>query len=304
MSYKKSPEKKRKRTGTERKEAAMGYLFILPYSALFIIFTGIPFVAAFVLSFLNVKFISRLDNLQFVWFDNFVRAFQSQEVMAALGRSGLYTLIYVPLIMVFGFVLAYLLNKGVFCKKFIRSTVFLPYVSNMIAIGVVFKVLMNTKGPLEGLYNFLGMDRPFFLNLQLALPTIAVIAVWKGIGLNMLTFLGALQNVPVELVEAAEIDGASKWQQIRNVVIPSISSTTFFLLISSIITSLQNYTIIQAFTEGGPGQATTTMAVSIVKTAFMSYETSYASAQALIIFAIVMVFTIIQWRGQKKWVNE
>ena len=102
---------------------------------------------------------------------------------------------------------------------------------------------------------------------RLALPTVALIAVWKGVGLNMITYLGALQNVPTELDEAAQIDGANKWQRIKNVVIPMISPTTFFLIISSIITSLQNFTVIQSLTEGGPGQSTTVMALSIVRTA-------------------------------------
>lgn len=137
----------------------------------------------------------------------------------------------------------------------------------------------------------------------MALPTVVVISVWKGVGLNMITYLAALQDVPAELLEAAQLDGANKWQQIKNVVIPKVSPTTFFLLISSILTSLQNFTVIQALTGGGPGQATTVMSVNIVRTAFTKYETSFASAQAMIIFAIVMIITLIQWRGQKKWVN-
>lgn len=135
---------------------------------------------------------------------------------------------------------------------------------------------------------------------RLALPTVALIAVWKGVGLNMITYLGALQNVPTELDEAAQIDGANKWQRIKNVVIPMISPTTFFLIISSIITSLQNFTVIQSLTEGGPGQSTTVIALSIVRTAFVQNNTAFASAQAMVIFLIVMVITLIQWRGQKK----
>ena len=118
---------------------------------------------------------------------------------------------------------------------------------------------------------------------RLALPTVALIAVWKGVGLNMITYL-----------EAAQIDGANKWQRIKNVVIPMISPTTFFLIISSIITSLQNFTVIQSLTEGGLGQSTTVMALSIVRTAFVQNNTAFA------IFLIVMVITLIQWRGQKK----
>lgn len=137
---------------------------------------------------------------------------------------------------------------------------------------------------------------------------VVLIAVWKGIGLSFLTYLGALQNVDKSQVEAAEIDGANKWQQIKNVVInvviPAVAPTTFFLTISSIITSLQNFTVIQSLTDGGPGQATTVMSLNIVNTAFVKYETSYAAAQALVMFAIVMVITLIQWRGQKKWADQ
>ena len=149
------------------------------------------------------------------------------------------------------------------------------------------------------------MENPPLLLLsdKFALPTVALIAVWKGVGLNMITYLGALQNVPTELDEAAQIDGANKWQRIKNVVIPMISPTTFFLIISSIITSLQNFTVIQSLTEGGPGQSTTVMALSIVRTAFVQNNTAFASAQAMVIFLIVMIITLIQWREQKKWVN-
>ena len=226
--------------------------------------------------------------------------------LPALGRTGLYTLIYVPVIMVLSFILAYLLNKGVFWAKGIRSMFFLPYVSNMVAVAVVFQLMLGPRGPFYLLQKFFGVEDPIIplLNQKWALPVVVLIAVWKGIGLNFLTYLGALQNVDKSQVEAAEIDGANKWQQIKNVVIPAVAPTTFFLTISSIITSLQNFTVIQSLTDGGPGQATTVMSLNIVNTAFVKYETSYAAAQALVMFAIVMVITLIQWRGQKKWADQ
>lgn len=305
MSTTKTKKKRYKMSRAERSEAITGYLFVLPYLIAFVIFTGIPFVSAFALSFLNVKFISKLDNLKFVGLQNFVRMFTSSDAMSAMGRTLIYSLIYVPVIMVVGFVLAYLLNKEVFWKKGIRSMMFLPYVSNMMAIAIVFQLILGPRGPLYLLQKFFGSENPVIplLDLKWALPVVVLIAVWKGMGLNILTYLGALQSVPPELLEAAEIDGANRWQQIKNVVIPGVSPTTFFLLISSIITSLQNFTVIQALTEGGPGQSTTVMSVNIVRTAFTQYDTSYAAAQALVIFIIVMIITVIQWRGQKKWVN-
>jgi multiple sugar transport system permease protein len=270
----------------------------------FTIFTGIPFLIAIVMSFLNVKYITRLDNLKFVGFQNFIKIFNNKEIMQSLLRTFQYSLVYVPLIMLVGFVFAFILNKGVFLKNTTRSLVFMPYVSNMVAVAVIFKVLLGNNSPILVALRNMGMNPPLLLqNLKLALPTVAVISVWKGVGLNMVVYLGALQEVPSELIEAAQIDGASKWQRIRNVIIPMISPTTFFLLISSIIGSFQNFTCIQALTEGGPGQATTVMSVNIVRTAFTKFETSLASAMALIMFGIVMIVTLIQWRGQKKWVN-
>lgn len=306
MANSATPALKKKKTPFWKTEAFQGYLFVTPYLIAFTIFTGIPFISAFVLSFTNVKFISKLDNLKFVGLKNFIRFFSSSEAMAALGRSALYTLIYVPVIMVLAFVLAYLLNKGVFWAKGIRSMFFLPYISNMVAVAVVFQLLLGPRGPFYLLQKFFGSADPILplLNQKWALPAVVLISVWKGIGLNFLTYLGALQGVDKSLIEAAEIDGANKWAQIRNVVIPAVAPTTFFLTISSIITSLQNFTVISSLTDGGPGQATTVMSINIVNTAFVKYETSYASAQALVVFVIVMIITAIQWRGQKKLENE
>lgn len=301
---KKNSAVKVKTSVAQKKENRSGWMFITPYLVFFTVFTGIPFIMAIAMSFLNVKYITKLDDLQFVGLQNFIRMFQDKEIMMSLLRTFEYTLVYVPLIMILGFALAYILNKGVFCKNGIRSLIFMPYVSNMVAIAIVFKVLLGNASPLITGLQSLGFDPPLLLqDPHLALPTTAIIAVWKGVGLNMVVYLGALQDVPSELVEAAQIDGATKWQRIRHVIIPMISPTTFFLLISSITGSFQNFAIIQALTEGGPGQATTVMSINIVRTAFTKYETSLASAMALVMFGIVMIVTLIQWRGQKKWVN-
>ncbi|WP_349947803.1 sugar ABC transporter permease [Lacrimispora sp. BS-2] len=306
MSKEKTPvfKTKEKASIAQKKENRYGWLFISPYLIFFTVFTGIPFVIAIVMSFLNMKYITRLDNLKFVGLQNFIKVFTNKEIMASLIRTFQYSLVYVPLIMILGFVLAFMLNNGVYMKKAMRSLVFMPYVSNMVAVAVIFKVLLGNNSPVIVALRNMGFDPPLLLlNLKLALPTVAMISVWKGVGLNMVVYLGALQEVPAELLEAAQIDGATKWQRIRSIIIPMISPTTFFLVISSIIGSFQNFTCIQALTEGGPGQATTVMSVNIVRTAFTKYETSLASAMAFVMFALVMIVTLIQWRGQKKWVN-
>ncbi len=306
MNKEKTPisKAKEKTSIAQKKEDRYGWLFIFPYLIFFTVFTGIPFVIAVVMSFLNVKYITRLDNLKFVGLQNFIKIFTNKEILNSLLRTFQYSLVYVPVIMILGFVLAFMLNNGIYMKKAMRSMVFMPYVSNMVAVAVIFKVLLGNNSPMIIALRNMGFNPPLLLqSLKLALPTVAMISVWKSVGLNMVVYLGALQEVPSELLEAAQIDGATKWQRIHNIIIPMISPTTFFLLISSIIGSFQNFTCIQALTEGGPGQATTVMAVNIVRTAFTKYETSLASAMAFVMFVIVMIVTLIQWRGQKKWVN-
>lgn len=287
-----------KRYKRQKHENRIGYLFITPYLIGFLIFQGIPFLLAFIFGFMNVRYPNRIGEATFVGFDQFVRFFNDKLSLEALGRTGIYTLIYVPLIMVIGFILAAAINQKIYCRNVVRTMLFMPYVSNMMAVAMVFIVMLGPTGPIGS-----ALGVPLLFDTSTALPAVTVIGVWKGLGLNMVTYLGALQNVPRDLLEAADIDGAGRWKKIVHVTIPMVSPTTFFLLISSIITSLQNYTTIQTLTQGGPGRATTVMSIQIVRTAFTSYQTSYASAMAIIMFAIVMVFTAIQWRGQKTWVN-
>lgn len=296
---------KSRRSIAQKKENLAGAIFITPYLVGFTIFQGLPFLIAMVLGFTNVRYISKIGEASFIGIDNFIRMFTDVDTMKALGRTGLYSLIYVPLIMICGFFIAYMVNKGIHFKNIVRSMFFLPYVSNMVAVAVVFKLLLGPSGPVVSLLTAVGMENPPYLlyGLNTALPTVVCIAVWKGLGLNFITYLAALQNVSPDLLEAAEIDGANKWQKINNIIIPMISPTTFFLLISSVITSLQNFTTIQALTGGGPGQATTVMSVNIIRTAFSNFQTGYASAQAIVMFLIVLGITLFQWVGQKKWVN-
>ncbi len=287
-----------KRFKRQAHENRVGYLFVTPYLIGFLVFQGIPFLLAFVFGFMNVRYPNRIGEATFVGFDQFVRFFNDKLSLEALGRTGIYTLIYVPLIMVVGFILAAAINQKIYCRNVVRTMLFMPYVSNMMAIAMVFIVMLGPTGPIGS-----ALGVPLLFDTATALPAVTVIGVWKGLGLNMVTYLGALQNVPRDLLEAADIDGAGRWKKIVHVTIPMVSPTTFFLLISSIITSLQNYTTIQTLTQGGPGRSTTVMSIQIVRTAFTSYQTSYASAMAIIMFAIVMIFTAIQWRGQKTWVN-
>lgn len=145
--------------------------------------------------------------------------------------------------MVVGFVLAMIVNKGIHWKGAIRGMVFLPYVSNMVAVAVVFKILLGQSGPFYQIMQFLGVENPPLLLLsdKFALPTVALIAVWKGVGLNMITYLGALQNVPTELDEAAQIDGCNHFTIYARIITPLAKPSIATMILFSFVWTWNDY---------------------------------------------------------------
>lgn len=300
------PARKRKLPGFKQREQQLGYLFILPFAVGFLIFHATPALISFIISATNMRFLSNLGNLKFVGLSNFIELFQDAEVMAALGRSFLYSLMYVPIIVLAGLLLAVLVNCRIYARGAIRTALFMPYISNMVAIAIVWSVMLDYRdGPINQLLRSLGCKNPpmWLMGEHTALLTIVLIAAWQGVGLYMVTYLAALQNVPQDLYEAATLDGAGSLGKFLHITVPLISPTTFFLLITAIIGSFQNFGIIQVLTKGGPGDASTTMAISVYNASFEQYRMGYATAQAVVLFVIILLFTVIQWQGQKRWVT-
>jgi multiple sugar transport system permease protein len=296
---------RKKKMSMGKKEALTGVLFIIPYSIGFLIFHGIPLILSVIFSMTDLRFISKLDKTKFIFLDNFIEMFHDTYFWAAFSKSVIYTLIYVPLIMVISLLLAILVNKKIYARNTVRTMIFMPYVSNIVAIALVWSLLLAPDGAINNLLRTFGMtNTPMWLmGIKTSLPTVAMIAVWQGMGLQFVTYLAALQGVPRELLEASQIDGANRWKSFIHVTLPMISPTTFFLLITSIICSLKNFDIVQVLTEGGPGSSSRVLSLNIVRETFASYRMGYASAQAIFVFIFILVITIIQWRGQKKYVN-
>lgn len=306
MASSTTANRKSKLSGFRLQEQRLGYLFIFPFAAGFLIFQAVPAVISFVLSTTNMHFLSDTSNLKFIGLQNFIELFQDDEAMSALGRSFLYSVIYVPVIVLFGLLLATLINSRIYARGAIRTALFMPYISNMVAIAIVWSVILDYRdGPINHILRNLGIGNPpmWLMGEHTALLTIVLIAAWQGVGLYMVTYLAALQNVPRELYESAKLDGAGSFQRFRKITVPMISPTTFFLIITAIINSFQNFGIIQVLTQGGPGEASTTMAISVYKASFVQYRMGYATAQAVVLFILILIFTIIQWKGQKWWVN-
>jgi multiple sugar transport system permease protein len=207
---------------------------------------------------------------------------------------------------VFSLLMAYLMNKSFKFRTFSRTMIFMPYVANVMAVSIVFNVILNPfEGPVNAFLRIIGVENPpmWLIDPKMALPVTALVATWQNLTFQTIVFLAAMQEVPAELFEAADIEGAGSWTTFRRIILPWISPTTFFLVVTTIIGSTQNFSGIYTLTRGGPGEATEVAIINIYKNAFEFNKFSFASAQSLILFAILLVITIIQWKGQKKWVH-
>ncbi len=287
-----------------KKEARTAWLFITPYLIGYFLFHFLPIFLSVILSLTDIRFISNLSDVSFIGLGNYIEMFTDKDFINAFTNSIAFTVMYVPTIMVLGLCLALLINQKVFFRNTLRGMIFMPYVSNMVAIAVVWSILLDPiSGPINNLLRSLGFqDVPMWLlSTDSALYTVVIVAVWHGVGLQFITYLAGLQGVPIELKEAASIDGANKWQIFKNVTFPCLIPTTFLLTITSVITSFKNFTVIQVLTEGGPGNSTTVLPLNVVNTAFSSYRMGYASAQAMAMLAMVMAITVIQWKVQSKY---
>lgn len=286
-----------------KRQRMMGYLFILPNMLGIIVFFLIPAVFSLGLTMTNYQFAN--PSYRFIGLDNFTRLFQDEKFIIAIKNTLLY-LTAVPVSLIGAFLVAVALNRSVFLKSLLRSMYFMPYITSGVAVGFVWMLLFQpSQGPINGLLRAIGIANPpgWFASTDTAMLALNVIAVWATLGYNMIIYMAALQEISPELLEAARMDGARTWTLIRRIIWPLVSPTTFLLLITGLIGAIKSFGIIQAITGGGPGSSTTVMSLFIYKTAFSYYEMGYASAISWMLFAFVLLITLIQWYGQKKWVH-
>lgn len=289
-----------------KKESLTGWFFILPSFAGFLVFTLIPVLLSLLLSFTDWNFLSGVGSIHFIGLDNYVRMWDDARFTASLRNNALFTLIVVPSVMLFSLLAALALNRNVYLKSAVRLMIFMPYVSSIVAISIVWGILLNpSQGPVNSLLRSLGIADPpgWLASSSWALPAVILISVWINVGYNMIIYLAGLQGIPRDLYEAASIDGAGAYRQFRNVTLPMLSSTTFFVMITTIISSFQVFALVFILTQGGPGTATTVITFYIYQVAFSFYDMGYASAMAWVLFAAIMVITWIQWVRQNRWVH-
>jgi multiple sugar transport system permease protein len=280
-----------------------GYLFIAPNMLGIIIFFLIPALISFVVMFTDLDFLSKAP-LNFVGLDNFAKVFSDETFYTALKNTFIF-LLAVPVSIAIAVILAILLNNKIYFKPILRAMYFMPYITSSVAIAFVWSLLLQpTSGPINGFLRSIGIADPprWLASTETSMYGIDIIMVWYTLGFNMIIYLAALQEIPTELLEAAKIDGARVWQTTLRIILPLISPTTFFLLITGLMGAIKTFGLIQAITQGGPGDSTVVLSLFVYRTAFSYYELGYASAIAWVLFVIVLVITAIQWVGQKKWV--
>jgi multiple sugar transport system permease protein/alpha-1,4-digalacturonate transport system permease protein len=298
--------RKKNMSAVEKREAIAGYLYILPNFIGFLIFTAVPVVVGLFISFTNY---SGFQFPSFVGIANYARMFRDSQFIAALKNNLFYSLTSVPLTILTALVLALLLNKKIFLGDMFKTLYFFPNLTSTVAVSCVFMLLFEpNNGPVNHFLASLGIPAEilprWFFSTKTALITVVVVVVWKQAGYYMIMFLAGLKNIPTHLYEAARIDGANSWQCFRHVTWPMLSPTTFMVTILSIIASFQVFDIINITTKGGPGRATTVLVFRIYREAFRDWRMGYASAIAYFLFMIILAVTLIQWQGQKRWVND
>lgn len=294
--------KKRRRLKTD----LVGYAFLLPSFLGFLVLIGIPVLHSLVLSFTDWDMVSSWKDTRFIGFKNYIALWSDPWFTASLKNNLIYTIFYVPGSLLFGFLFAFLLNRPAYARSAFRTIFFMPYISNVVAVSVVWMAIFHpTKGPINLFLQFLGIQNPpmWLASTSWALPVLIFIGVWINVGYTTVVYLAALQNIPQELIEAARVDGAGPKKILIYIIIPLLSPTTFFLLITGIINSFKVFGTVNVITRGGPGTSTTVLVYYLYTAAFSYYKTGYASAIAWVLFLIIFSITVIQWRGQKRWVS-
>lgn len=290
-----------KKTRKLNKEAIDGYLFISPWIVGFLIFTFGPLIASIFLSFTKWDIFTAPE---FVGMANYTKLFADPLFKKSLYNTFYYAIFSIPLGMAGGLYLAILLNQKVKGLPIFRTLFYLPSVTSGVAVALLWKWIFNPEFGIANLIlNWFGLPSLQWLSSsQWSMPALIIMSLW-GIGGGMLIYLAGLQGIPQQLYEAAELDGAGWWSCFFKITLPMLSPTLFFQLIMGIIGSFQVFTQVYVMTQGGPANATLVYVLYLYQNAFQWWKMGYASALAWVLFAIVLIFTLIQFKLAPRWVN-
>ncbi len=286
----------------------MPYTFIFPALLLLILFSIIPIIISLVISFTNLD-ITGLGNwgaVKFIGLSNFINLFHDSLFLQAVGNTLFYVVIGVPAVIALSLAIAIMINFGQNrFFKLMRLVFYTPSITNTVAVAVVWTFMYNpSTGLINNILNQIGLGSVGWLTDQnVAKIALIILAVWKAIGLNILIFLAALQGIPKDFYEAAELDGASWWQQTIHITIPSLKFSIFFVSVTTLIGWFQFFDEPFVMTKGGPLGSTNSVALFVYQNGFQQSNFGYAASASFVMFAAIILATLIQFKLQNKQQN-
>ena len=271
------------------------YYFLLPILVLYLVFMVYPIIDSFILSFQKFE----QGQYSFAGLQNYIRLFNDPVFTTALKNTFFYLIIQVPIMVGLALFLAVILEQYIIVgREFFRMSMFLPSVTALVAYALIFKLLLNTDfGMLNYLLSLIGINKVDWLNGVLTAKLSIVLAItWKWTGYNMVILTAGIKGISDELYEAADIDGAGKWQKFRYITIPSLKPVILFSTITSTIGTLQLFDESYILTQGGPDNATITVGHYLYNTGFKFFDFGYAAAISYALVVIILILSIIQMK--------
>jgi multiple sugar transport system permease protein len=301
-------DRKKSMSARQRKNALVAYSFIAPNFIGFAIFTLGPIIFAGILAFTDWD---GNGPLTFVGFKNFTDIFSDDRFTASLQNTIIYSLFTVPFTLIVALALAIALNQKIHGRNFFRTVTFFPYVASLVAVAAVWNMIFTpAKSGIANqvLINVFHMDAlKWAASPKTVMMTIILFSIWKNMGYYMVIYLAGLQGINSELYEAGSLDGANAWQKFRYITLPQLRPTTFFVTIILTINCFKIYDIVYMLAGGSSGiinKSAIVIVYYVYEEAFRNWKLGRASAAALVLFAIVLLITLIQFRGEKNYAND
>lgn len=277
-------------------------LFLLPSLLGIIIFYIYPMLQA---AYLSLTDYNTMAPANFIGVKNYMKVFIQEASIISILNTFRFILGYIPLVLCLGIVTAVLLDRNIKGARFFRSCVFIPVITSWVVVSIIWRWLLTGDGGLVNyLLSIIGIQGPMWLNdFFWSMPAIIFISVWKDLGFVSLLLLSGLQNIDGEYYEAAFVDGSNSFQKFFKITLPLLTPSIYFVLIISLINSFQLFDQVVIMTNGGPVNSTTSIVHQVYLNAFENYKMGFASAQSMVLFGIILLFTLIQNNLQKGWVT-
>lgn len=274
------------------------WAFLSPWIVTLLLFWAYPLLYSLYMSFTEYRTLA--GEVTWVGFENYARLLEDEVFLTALGNTTIFVVGTIPFTTIFAIFLAVMLDRNIAWRSFYRSAYFIPSVTALVVLSLVFTNLYAADGYINALLQALSVpfpDEGWLQNTSTALPAIMAMDVWIATGYYTILFLAALQTIPRELYEAAEIDGASRRRQFFSITLPGIRPMLLFVIVINTIRSFQVFTEIYVMTKGGPLDSTTTLVYEVYRNAFEHSDMmGYASAIAYVTFVVILAFSLVQMK--------